>query len=74
MEKRDKKEKPFGHNLSFQSQENNQNLGLDADHSSESEGRIDLNADNDRVSNNPDGEDDLNDTNVSAGNSPLMDK
>lgn len=51
------------------------NLGLDADHSSENSGRhINLNNDNDRISHNPDGEDDDHDNTEDIGHSPLMDK
>jgi len=53
----------------------NNNLGLDADQSSEyDDGRKNYNNDNDRVSHNPDGEDDDHDTTEGAGYSPLMDK
>jgi len=53
----------------------NDNLGLDADGSSDyTDGRTNLNNDNDRISHNPDGEDDDHDTTEGAGNSPLMDK
>lgn len=52
-----------------------ENLGLDADQSSENFGRMaNLNNDNDRISHNPDGEDDDHDTHESPGYSPLMDK
>ncbi|RAJ21174.1 hypothetical protein [Pedobacter cryoconitis] len=50
------------------------NLGLDADGSSVNPGRTNYNNDNDRISHNPDGEDDSHDTRESPGNSPLMDK
>ena len=51
------------------------NLGLDADQSSESFSFYShLNTDNDRISGNPDGEDDDRDTNERPGYSPLMDK
>lgn len=51
------------------------NLGLDADHSSDyDDGRVNLNNDNDRVSHNPDGEDDDRDYTGDVGYSPLMDK
>lgn len=51
------------------------NPGLDADHSSDDNGSgINLNNDNDRVSHNPDGEDDDHDTTEFPGHSPLMDK
>jgi hypothetical protein len=53
----------------------NNNLGLDADQSSEFDnGRKNYNNDNDRVSHNPDGEDDDRDTTEESGSSPLMDK
>lgn len=53
----------------------NDNLGLDADHSSDyTDGWGNLNNDNDRISHNPDGESDDNDTNEDRGYSPLMDK
>jgi len=53
----------------------NKNLGLDADSSSElTDGRKNYNNDNDRVSHNPDGEDDDRDTTEGFGSSPLMDK
>ncbi|EDM38219.1 hypothetical protein PBAL39_01352 [Pedobacter sp. BAL39] len=52
-----------------------ENLGLDADGSSKwSEGEKPLNNDNDRVTGNPDGEDDSHDSTVAPGHSPLMDK
>lgn len=55
--------------------ESSRNLGLDADQSSENSGRwSNLNNDNDRVSHNPDGEDDNHDTRERPGYSPLMDK
>ncbi|MBB5634904.1 hypothetical protein HDF26_002420 [Pedobacter cryoconitis] len=50
------------------------NLGLDADGSSVNSGRRNYNNDNDRISHNPDGEDDNHDTRESPGYSPLMDK
>ena len=50
------------------------NLGLDADGSSVNPGKTNYNNDNDRVSHNPDGEDDDHDTRESPGHSPLMDK
>lgn len=50
------------------------NLGLDADGSSVSPGKTNYNNDNDRVSHNPDGEDDDHDTREAPGHSPLMDK
>lgn len=53
----------------------NKNLGLDADHSSDdSKWNANLNNDNDRISQNPDGEDDSTDTLEAPGSSPLMDK
>jgi len=52
-----------------------ENLGLDADGSSRlSEGEKALNNDNDRVTGNPDGEDDDHDSTAAPGHSPLMDK
>lgn len=55
--------------------EEDDNLGLDADHSSENTGyHVSLNNDNDRISHNPDGEDDDHDTTEEPGHSPLMDK
>ncbi|MET4140082.1 hypothetical protein [Pedobacter sp. UYP1] len=50
------------------------NLGLDADGSSVNPGSANYNNDNDRISYNPDGEDDSHDTRESPGYSPLMDK
>lgn len=50
------------------------NLGLDADGSSVNPEKTNYNNDNDRVSHNPDGEDDGHDTRESPGHSPLMDK
>jgi predicted Mrr-cat superfamily restriction endonuclease len=51
------------------------NLGLDADHSSDDTvDNANLNNDNDRISHNPDGEDDDHDTLEEPGSSPLMDK
>lgn len=53
----------------------NNNLGLDADHSSDqSRYKVNLDNDNDRISHNPDGEDDDHDTTEEPGSSPLMDK
>ncbi|SEA42449.1 hypothetical protein SAMN05443550_103189 [Pedobacter hartonius] len=55
--------------------EENDNLGLDADHSSDdSRYNVNLDNDNDRISHNPDGEDDDHDTAEERGHSPLMDK
>jgi hypothetical protein len=56
-------------------EESSENLGLDADRSSD-EQRLDrkYNMDNDMISHNPDGEDDANDSNLERGSSPLMDK
>ena len=50
------------------------NLGLDADHSSNDGKYGYLNNDNDMISHNPDGEDDDSDSNEERGSSPLMDK
>ncbi|QNK61201.1 hypothetical protein H7F33_11520 [Pedobacter sp. PAMC26386] len=50
------------------------NLGLDADGSSVNSGRTNYNNDNDRISHNPDGEDDGHNTRETPGYSPLMDK
>lgn len=50
------------------------NLGLDADYSSVNPGRANYNNDNDRISHNPDGEDDSHNTKELPGHSPLMDK
>lgn len=55
--------------------EENNNLGLDADHSSSDDNQYgNLNNDNDRISHNPNGEDDDSDTSEEPGHSPLMDK
>jgi hypothetical protein len=55
--------------------ENDNNLGLDADHSSEDHiYKVNLNNDNDRISHNRDGEDDDTDTTEEPGYSPLEDK
>ncbi len=51
-----------------------ENLGLDADHSSENSVFGYLNNDNDRISHNPDGESDDSDDDEGYGHSPLMDK
>ena len=51
-----------------------ENLGLDADHSSENSTFGYLNNDNDRISHNPDGESDDSDDDERFGHSPLMDK
>lgn len=52
-----------------------ENLGLDADGSSEDTGVYsNLNSDNDRISGNPDGEDDQKDTKERPGHSSLTDK
>lgn len=48
-------------------------LGLDADGSSINISSI-LNSDNDRITGNPDGEDDDHNTNETPGHSPLEDK
>ncbi|WP_152620403.1 hypothetical protein [Pedobacter lusitanus] len=50
------------------------NLGLDADGSSVNSGKANYNNDNDRISHNPDGEDDTHNTTEEPGYSPLMDK
>lgn len=68
-----------GHNKEkrdeYRFDEEKENLGLDADQSSEDfTGYRDLNSDNDRISGNPDGEDDHNDSSDSPRYSPLMDK
>jgi hypothetical protein len=54
--------------------EETDNLGLDADGSSVNSGRTNYNNDNDRISHNPDGEDDNHNTREAPGYSPLMDK
>ncbi|MGY0034542.1 hypothetical protein [Pedobacter sp. NJ-S-72] len=54
--------------------EETDNLGLDADGSSVNSGRTNYNNDNDRISHNPDGEDDNHNTKELPGYSPLMDK
>lgn len=57
------------------SNEANENLGLDADGSSDDFSiHGTLNSDNDRISGNPDGEDDGKNTKESPGHSPLDDK
>ncbi|MEJ2880801.1 hypothetical protein [Pedobacter sp. GR22-6] len=57
----------------IENQEQDQNLGLDADHSSEAgDFKATLNNDNDMISGNPDGENDSKDDEVR--NSPLDDK
>jgi hypothetical protein len=51
------------------------NLGLDADRSSDNQTLSRrYNVDNDVISGNPDGEDDRRDSNETRGSSPLMDK
>ena len=51
------------------------NLGLDADRSSDNQTLSRrYNIDNDVISYNPDGEDDMNDSNENQGSSPLMEK
>lgn len=51
------------------------NLGLDADRSSDNQTLSRrFNTDNDVVSHNSDGEDDIRDSNEERGSSPLMDK
>jgi hypothetical protein len=53
----------------------NENLGLDADGSSEDvSSHGNLNSDNDRISGNPDGEDDQKNTKEPPGHSLLDDK
>lgn len=54
-------------------EEEKENLGLDADHSSDTAYHH-LNNDNDRISGNPDGETDDNDGSGQLGDSPLMEK
>lgn len=51
-----------------------EHLGLDADGSSTGSDYSNLNSDNDRVSGNPDGEDDQKNTNEPPGHSLLEDK
>jgi hypothetical protein len=58
--------------MTSESAENKDNLGLDADHSSDESSRFDR--DNDIISHNPDGEDDDRDNELPFGTSPLMDK
>lgn len=63
------------HRPENRSDQEEENLGLDADGSSAEDSLYaNLNHDNDRISGNPDGEDDRNDTNEPAGSSPIMDK
>ncbi len=51
------------------------NLGLDADRSSDNQTLSRrYNIDNDVISHNPDGEDDMNDSSENHGTSPLMEK
>lgn len=50
-----------------------ENLGLDADHSSDAVYQH-LNNDNDRITGNTDGETDSDNDNGEVGHSPLMDK
>lgn len=55
--------------------ENRDNPGLDADGSSEEKGKLGyLNNDNDRISGNPDGENDRDLDEEHIGHSPLLDK
>lgn len=54
--------------------DNEENLGLDADHSSSDWEKPGLNDDNDRVSGNPDGENDNKKIQLEPGDSPLEDK
>jgi len=54
-------------------EEEKENLGLDADHSSDTPYHY-LDNDNDRISGNPDGETDDHNDNGSAGHSPLLEK
>lgn len=55
--------------------ESKENLGLDADGSTEGSSESgNLDSDNDRISGNPDGEDDQNNTSEAPGHSSLMDK
>lgn len=56
-----------------QEAEDSANPGLDADHSSDTPHQH-LNSDNDRISGNPDGEDDQHDDAGSLGHSPLEEK
>lgn len=51
-----------------------ENLGLDADGSSDVSTYSNLNSDNDRISGNPDGEDDQHNTTERPGSSLLDDK
>lgn len=51
-----------------------ENPGLDADGSSDDAMYGNLNSDNDRISGNPDGEDDQNNTRERPGHSSLTDK
>ncbi|SMC95829.1 hypothetical protein [Pedobacter africanus] len=71
MKKREKKWKAKG----MSSSACDENLGLDADGSSADDTLYNnLNNDNDRISGNPDGEDDSHDTTEPAGHSPIADK
>lgn len=65
----------LGQKISQTEQDESANLGLDADQSSSGDEFLNnLNSDNDRISGNPDGEDDRNDTSETPGSSPLQDK
>ncbi len=67
------KEKKSG--KSILNEEYKENLGLDADGSSDERSIYsNLDSDNDRISGNPDGEDDQNDTREPPGHSSLTDK
>ena len=56
-----------------ENEEENENLGLDADHSSDTPYHA-LDNDNDRISGNPDGETDDSDASGPLGYSPLNEK
>lgn len=68
--------KAHEHDPSFSNpDQEHDNLGLDADHSSEvSRYKVNLNNDNDLISHNPDGEDDDQDLWEGSGSAPLEDK
>ncbi|MEJ5961697.1 hypothetical protein [Pedobacter immunditicola] len=69
----DKKKKLSSHQSVENKEDEQGNLGLDADHSSDTPYHY-LDNDNDRISGNPDGETDDNNDNGSLGHSPLLEK
>jgi len=68
-----KKKTKSSHKSVEDKEDEKENLGLDADHSSDTLYHY-LDNDNDRISGNPDGETDDDSNNIPFGHSPLLEK